>query len=173
MDDARDSNHSPSDPHSAQRKACCTCRREKPEGDFYWRDRTRSLRQAYCKSCKSGYNRRWYRKNRAKQIRDVLPNKQASRAELRELLAKLKNRPCMDCGGTFPIVAMDFDHVRGDKVSTVSEMVNHGVSRALLLREIDKCELVCSNCHRVRTYMGARQRGRWRVRRECRGPMST
>lgn len=65
------------------------------------------------------------------------------------------NKPCLDCGGVFPPCAMDFDHLR-DKVSGVSNLVQLG-TMAALLAEIEKCELVCANCHRIRTWQ--RKRG--------------
>ncbi len=61
----------------------------------------------------------------------------------------IKSEPCSDCGGRFPPVAMDFDHVRGTKFRMVSTMVNYSWER--VLSEIEKCELVCANCHRIRT----------------------
>ena len=64
-------------------------------------------------------------------------------------IALLKQEPCMDCGFKFPPVAMDFDHVRGVKVATVSQMNSFSWSRVIL--ELDKCDLVCANCHRIRT----------------------
>lgn len=63
----------------------------------------------------------------------------------------LKAAPCSDCGGTFPPCAMDFDHVRGEKRRGIAAAI--GRSRAALLRELEKCELVCANCHRIRTHI--------------------
>lgn len=68
----------------------------------------------------------------------------------RALLAELKRVPCSDCGGTFDPVCMDFDHREGErKVLHVSGLV--GYADDLLLAEIAKCDVVCSNCHRLRT----------------------
>lgn len=61
----------------------------------------------------------------------------------------LKAEPCMDCGDTFPSVVMDFDHVRGQKVAGISQMWSWGREKVLI--ELAKCELVCANCHRLRT----------------------
>ncbi len=66
-----------------------------------------------------------------------------------EWLQPLKDQPCLDCDGVYPSVSMDFDHVRGEKVSGISQMWSWGRDR--VLEEIAKCELVCANCHRVRT----------------------
>lgn len=67
------------------------------------------------------------------------------------LLEPLKAGPCVDCGGTFPAVAMDFDHIEGRKVASVSGMARGNASWKRVLAEIAKCDLVCANCHRVRT----------------------
>lgn len=63
---------------------------------------------------------------------------------------KLKERPCMDCGQSYPHYVMDFDHVRGTKAANVARMVACSIEK--LLKEIDKCDVVCSNCHRKRTF---------------------
>lgn len=67
----------------------------------------------------------------------------------RAKLDALKDKPCVDCGQSFPPCVMDFDHVRGAKSRCVGNLFN--VSEARLMAEIDKCDLVCSNCHRIRT----------------------
>jgi hypothetical protein len=56
-----------------------------------------------------------------------------------------------DCGVKYPRVCMDFDHVRGVKQGHVTEMAKRGLSVAVVRAEMDKCEVVCSNCHRIRT----------------------
>jgi len=64
-----------------------------------------------------------------------------------------RSRPCADCGGFFHPVAMTFDHLPGSqKRDDVSNLLRSGY-RQVLLDEIAKCELVCANCHAVRTYM--------------------
>jgi hypothetical protein len=57
----------------------------------------------------------------------------------------------MDCGGTFPPECMDFDHRPGEKKLFG---IGQGLRRKLeaLLAEIAKCDLVCANCHRIRTH---------------------
>ena len=67
-----------------------------------------------------------------------------------EWMRSLKSVPCMDCGGVFPPVCMDFDHVRGVKRYNISWAKERSLSE--LLEEIAKCEIVCSNCHRIRTH---------------------
>lgn len=79
------------------------------------------------------------------------------RERRREFLNTLKNKPCLDCNQSFPPECMDFDHVRGEKVLGIYQMYTRKMS--LLLEEIEKCDLVCSNCHRIRT--ASRKRPEW------------
>lgn len=58
----------------------------------------------------------------------------------------------MDCGISYPYYVMDFDHRNGEeKLEGVAALVNSGRRKAVF-EEIEKCDLVCSNCHRERTH---------------------
>lgn len=59
--------------------------------------------------------------------------------------------PCADCQTIYPAECMDFDHTGDDKLNNVGTMVAHGWSWEKISTEIAKCDLVCSNCHRIRT----------------------
>ncbi len=78
-------------------------------------------------------------------------------AERAAFIADLKNVPCMDCGGLFPSVCMDFDH-RGDKEFAIH--ANKMGKMDALLKEIHKCDVVCANCHRIRTQKRVNQNRR-------------
>lgn len=67
----------------------------------------------------------------------------------RERVYALKSRPCTDCGNCFPYECMDFDHVRGSKRKEISSMLNCSIE--VLEEELGKCDLVCANCHRIRS----------------------
>lgn len=70
----------------------------------------------------------------------------------RALIDKLKAVPCKDCNGEFHSAAMHFDHLPGTaKRFNIGERYA-GASEIDLLDEIAKCEIVCANCHAVRTY---------------------
>ena len=58
---------------------------------------------------------------------------------------------CVDCGETNPLV-LDFDHVRGNKTMCISNMVRNCYSIESIKKEIKKCEIRCSNCHRIITH---------------------
>lgn len=62
----------------------------------------------------------------------------------------LKRSPCTDCGVTYSPEVMEFDHLSGKSFSISSGV--HAKSKLAVLSEMAKCELVCSNCHQVRTH---------------------
>jgi hypothetical protein len=72
-------------------------------------------------------------------------------ARVKLYLIELKSQPCTDCGVRYPHYVMDFDHVRGEKVAGLSDLLKVG-DLARVKAEVLKCELVCSNCHRQRTW---------------------
>ena len=79
----------------------------------------------------------------------VSSNMRKTNREVRELYLALKSRPCADCGRSFDPVCMDFDHRPGTtKVAVVSRLLN---DEQKLLAEIEKCDLICACCHRLRT----------------------
>ena len=64
-----------------------------------------------------------------------------------------QSTPCYDCGKSYHYEVMEFDHVKGDKVDGVSQMIVRGFALSTILAEVEKCDLVCANCHRLRTVM--------------------
>lgn len=67
------------------------------------------------------------------------------------MVALKKTLACLDCGNSDWRV-LDFDHVADNKDDSVSNMLKNGHSWDTIEAEIAKCEPVCSNCHRIRTY---------------------
>lgn len=76
------------------------------------------------------------------------------RQKARKLVIELKTgKPCLDCKETFPHYMMDFDHRPGvEKKGNVEAIARTGNIEAVL-EEVAKCDLICSNCHRHRTFM--------------------
>ena len=74
------------------------------------------------------------------------------KAYLAQYIRDLKEKsPCLDCKEYYPYYVMDFDHVRGKKQANVMELIPT-LSKKRIDQEIAKCEIVCSNCHRIRTH---------------------
>ena len=67
------------------------------------------------------------------------------------------NTPCKDCGGKYHPVMMEFDHRSPtEKTGLVSALMSASYNR--IMKEIEKCDLVCSNCHQYRTYTRGQHR---------------
>jgi hypothetical protein len=60
-------------------------------------------------------------------------------------------RGCIDCGYSGEAVALQFDHISDDKKMNVSDMIRSDYSWSSVMKEIDKCEVRCANCHAVMT----------------------
>jgi hypothetical protein len=97
---------------------------------------------------KNLYQRQYQRINRIR----LSEEKKYRRQLQREFIQNLKDKPCTDCGHKYPHYVMDFDHVRGEKKYDLSRLAKISVNFQTILEEADKCEVVCSNCHRERTY---------------------
>jgi hypothetical protein len=74
-------------------------------------------------------------------------NKQQFKKRLREIK---EASGCVDCGEKNHVV-LDFDHLKNKKYN-ISRMIHDGFSWAAIKKEIAKCEVVCANCHRIRTH---------------------
>ncbi len=75
-----------------------------------------------------------------------------SKARIRRIVREAKDKPCADCGVSYPYYVMDLDHRPGEvKLFTPAQLPNASVQAALT--EIAKCDAVCANCHRFRTHI--------------------
>jgi len=70
----------------------------------------------------------------------------------REYIEQQKtNKPCADCSNSFHFAIMEFDHRPGEiKKRNISKMYGYSLKNIEL--EIAKCDIVCANCHHLRTY---------------------
>ncbi len=68
----------------------------------------------------------------------------------RAWLDAIKSVPCDICKGRFPPECMDFDHRdRTTKKFTIGSSIKIGIAH--ILAEIEKCDIICANCHRTKT----------------------
>ena len=80
------------------------------------------------------------------------------RKKKKEYIDSKRNVPCADCGQSFPIVCMDFHHL--DETTKNPQLVKKRTkslkeymcrySYANIDAELNKCVVLCANCHRVR-----------------------
>ena len=81
-----------------------------------------------------------------------MPTRKQARANNKSLVEELKkDKPCVDCGNVFPTICMDFHHIESEKKdNSISRLIKDGYGMKRIQQEIDKCVLVCANCHRIR-----------------------
>lgn len=128
------------------KKQCTKCKQWKDEEEFSWKNKAEGKRHSQCKECRRKADNERYatdpdrreavkmvHKNQVKYIRDYI-------------LDIKKNSKCAICGDSRWYV-LDFHHIKG-KDFTISEKVREGCSLDTIKKEIEKCILVCANCHR-------------------------
>lgn len=139
------------------KKKCSVCHLTKFKTEFYKRKDRPSGVMSHCKECEK--DRRDSRKEYHKQasVKSYQKNKKKVNQRSKvvgdvkmQKIDELKKAPCTDCKNTFPTECMEFDH-RDPSTKSFT------MSRARWKRweeieaEIAKCDLVCANCHRIRT----------------------
>jgi transposase len=63
-----------------------------------------------------------------------------------------QGKSCTDCKEDYPYWILEFDHLKNKKFN-ISEYRTKTISLDIVKEEIEKCEIVCSNCHKNRTYL--------------------
>jgi hypothetical protein len=89
---------------------------------------------------------KWYKKNRRKAIRCAAIIKYLNAFQIQLFKS---TEPCKDCGKLYPYECMTFDHIKGPKLFHLSSYPPFGAKK--MQEEAEKCDLVCSNCHLIRT----------------------
>lgn len=110
----------------------------------------RGRRSGMCRDCKRAYDNAHYRDRRDKEqkLRRQVEWMRENRQRLGEFLA---DKSCEDCGNNNKVV-LDFDHREGEeKKGNIADLVNRWCWDRLE-GEIAKCDIVCANCHRIRTW---------------------
>ena len=132
-------------------KRCPRCGEMKLLSEFHRNKLRRDGLQVYCKPCRAVIDHDYYERVRGTRV----PTRVWERGRNAWLLSLKNGRPCTDCGRVFPPQVMQWDHLPGaPKLGEISTDFR-GRSRELILQEIAKCELVCANCHTMRTFRRA------------------
>lgn len=101
---------------------------------------------------KRAYDRAWHANRTPEQKQRKMD---LQKARMVKIIAALRDykalKKCQDCGEGDPLF-LDFDHKdRSQKSYNVSDHARIGYSLARILKEVEKCDVVCANCHRRRT----------------------
>jgi len=97
-------------------------------------------------------SKRHYEANKEKIIKRSRKRNIRQRDKNRLYVESIKKQSgCVDCGESNHLV-LDFDHIEDNKYKCISNMVYESYSIKSIQKEIDKCEVRCSNCHRIITH---------------------
>ena len=92
---------------------------------------------------KRRYQRKWYAKNNKSEISKVAKRRKKIKDWFNDYKFKLK---CSKCGESHP-ATLDFHHKK-EKSKGINFMTHWGYAKDTIKKEIDKCEVLCANCHR-------------------------
>lgn len=137
---------------------CCDCKLDLSETDFHLHARNKTGRNSFCKKCQSAYGKAWYARNKKMHKQATYLRKlRAKKENFKKLKEFFISKKCSDCGHQ-DMRVLEFDHLDPTtKTKHVSTLMGDGSSWAKILVEIEKCDIVCANCHRIRT----QDRGQW------------
>lgn len=127
-------------------KLCRDCNQVKPRSEFNLAAGGTIL-NSYCKPCTALRSRNYYHKNKGQGKLHF----EKRRIEQQGLMYNyLINNPCVDCGNS-DIRVLQFDHIGNDKEYDIGVMMRGHMPWEKILLEMKKCEVVCANCHIIRT----------------------
>ena len=138
-------------------KICTKCKKDKEPQDFPVRSSSKDGRASACKRCAAEYAKKSYQEgDKERKSKNQRKTFQRNIGMLKEYLS---GKECKECKEK-DIEVFEFDHTDPkEKKHNVSEMVWH-YSWKKILQEIEKCQILCANCHRRKTN---RQFGHWRT----------
>ncbi len=90
------------------------------------------------------FRRKWYSENKTSEKAHVKRRKLEIKKWSQEYKSNLK---CINCGESHP-ASIDFHHKTGEKEHSISKLVAEGYSVERIKKELDKCIVLCANCHR-------------------------
>jgi hypothetical protein len=124
-------------------RICNVCKEEKEDDNFLFRNKEKGTKHSACSLCYKDIRKRSYEKNKKYYIDKSKRYEKDIRDWYHEIKSSLK---CQECGFSHP-AALDFHHI-GKKESEVSNIIK-SCNKDRILEEIEKCIVLCSNCHRI------------------------
>lgn len=142
-------------------RRCIRCGEFKEESEFNWRDQEKGYFQSVCRECQQEIARRRYDadKQNVKEINRQARVNAIDRAQ-KYIYEYLSSAVCADCG-EYDFTVLTFHHVKGKKHKNIADMAAQGNSIAAIQEEINKCIVLCFNCH-MRREVEERSGGRFR-----------
>lgn len=145
-------------------KKCNHCGEWKDEEEFSWRYKSVGVRNKACKTCMVEFNRKYYQGEAGERhLQKVKERTEAARIAAKEFVYQyLLAHPCVSCGESNPVV-LEFHHRDpNEKDMDITQFLSGGYSLKRIIAELEKCDVLCANCHRKVT---AEERGWFRTKK--------
>jgi len=133
-------------------KTCTRCNNEKPLDTFSKNKNKKDGRGAWCKPCHRAYENNRYKTSTDERQRKRDNSKSYRRQSRANLKKYLEDKSCVDCGFSDGRV-LEFDHREEQEKSFNIGDVHGRYSWGRMLEEINKCDVRCPNCHRLRHHI--------------------
>lgn len=128
-------------------KICSKCKQEKKFDAFINRKKNKDGLSSYCKECYYEYNKKSYYKDPKKRNNYLILKRREKVHNFNKWIIE-SNLKCKKCGEDHPAV-LDFHHINPEeKKGNISNLKWRGLSKETLFKEIEKCIILCANCHR-------------------------
>lgn len=132
-------------------KKCVICKEEKSPQEFNKNKTKKDGLNNICRDCSKEKSAQYFINYKEYHKEQVGIRREKLRKENREkLMYLLKISKCVDCGNT-DHRTFEFDHLY-DKFANVPSLAANGYLWRKIQDEINKCEILCANCHRIRTF---------------------
>lgn len=130
-------------------KLCTKCETTKDTSQFSKNKAHKDGLATMCKECWNKYYKAYYASGKERER--LAKNNKVNMEAVRDFVKEAKSVPCADCGEQYPSYVMDFDHLpEYEKLFTIAQKSRYTLKK--VKEEVKKCEVVCSNCHRIRTH---------------------
>jgi hypothetical protein len=101
------------------------------------------------KEYQRNYQRSWHQRHREKRLAKSYKRKAAIHEYVQEIKSQLC---CADCGERHP-ATLQFHHLNSeDKMFNIGNAIRDGISLDRIKKEIEKCIVLCANCHAIRHF---------------------
>jgi hypothetical protein len=130
-------------------KICSTCKKNKLLSEFALNKSHKDNRAADCKDCHNIYNKKHYQTNKEYYLK----KSKIQKSNIKDFLHNQKLF-CIRCGYDKCKQALHFHHKdKTKKEISLAMTQNKGWNLKRIQKEIDKCEILCANCHAEEHYL--------------------
>ena len=141
-------------------KVCSKCDQPKSSDEYFYKSRSKNQLHAQCKMCYKIHCKTYMADHYSKYGDSYRERAKIRRAKIRKelqlhLIAYISDKSCVICAES-DIRVLEFDHIDPEyKSFGIAKGITNGLKWEAILEEIEKCQILCANCHKKKT---ARQR---------------